>query len=316
MRHILIYCIGSDELVYNIQQLENALKQTKIHFALSEPMNRHTSFKIGGLADIFAAVENEHELKVLKVLCDTYGVPMLVIGKGSNLLVSDKGIDGVVVTTEPMNTITVEDCRITAGAGATLSSLCSAAATAGLTGLEFACGIPGSVGGAVYMNAGAYGGEMKDVIESVTALMPDGEIRTFENSELGLSYRKSIFAQNGATVISAVFKLTQGQTEKIRDDMADILRRRKEKQPLEYPSAGSTFKRPEGNFAGALIEQCGLKGKSVGGAMVSRKHAGFVINTGSASCADVRTLIKKVQESVEGETGIFLETEVLFVGRE
>lgn len=316
MPHILICFIGSDNLVYNVQQLEAALKDTKIKYALNEPMKRHTSFKTGGSADIFAAVENEQELKALGQLCRTYSVPMLVIGKGSNLLVSDKGIDGVVVTTEPMNKIMVDGCFITAQAGAALSALCSVAASSGLTGLEFACGIPGSVGGAVYMNAGAYGGEMKDVVESVTAVTRDGQIITLKKDELELSYRKSVFTNSGTTVISAVFKLSLGDTEKIREDMADILRRRKEKQPLEYPSAGSTFKRPEGHFAGALIEQCGLKGKTVGGAMVSRKHAGFVVNTGSATSTDILTLIKKIQEAVLRDTGISLETEVLFVGRE
>lgn len=316
MPHILICFIGSDNLIYNVNELINALEKTGITFAINEPMNRHTSFKIGGAADVFAAVSSGEELCKIKELCNTYDVPLTVIGKGSNLLVSDKGIEGVVVTTEPLNKIEVEGIRITAGAGATLSAVCNAAAGADLSGLEFAFGIPGSVGGAVYMNAGAYGGEIKDVIESVTALMPDGNVVTIDNNDLGLSYRKSIFSSNGAVVLSATFCLKQGETEKIREDMNEILRRRKEKQPLEYPSAGSTFKRPEGNFAGTLIEQCGLKGKSVGGASVSRKHAGFVINTGKATAKDVLLLIEKVQNTVFSETGIKLEPEVLFVGRE
>ena len=303
-------------MVYNVNELKKALEKTKITFVLNEPMSRHTTFKIGGSADVFAAVADAQQLSELKRLCDTYSVPLTIVGKGSNLLVSDKGVDGVVATTEPMNKITVEGCRITAGAGATLAGLCAAAASAGLTGLEFACGIPGSVGGAVYMNAGAYGGEIKDVVESVTALMPDGELVTLENSQLGLSYRESVFSHSGAIVISAVFKLSPGSSEKIREDMTDILFRRKEKQPLEYPSAGSTFKRPQGNYAGALIEQCGLKGKSVGGATVSRKHAGFVVNTGKAKASDVLALIKKIQNTVLEETGVMLEPEVLFIGRE
>ena len=316
MPHILICFIGSDKLIYNVNELIKALEKTDITFALNEPMSRHTSFKIGGAADVFAAVSSSEKLLKLKDLCNNYEVPITVVGKGSNLLVSDKGIEGVVVTTELLNKIEVEGLRITAGAGATLSALCNAAAGAGLSGLEFAFGIPGSVGGAVYMNAGAYGGEMRDVIESVTALMPDGSIATLKSEDLGLSYRKSVFSSNGAIVLSATFCLKQGEPEKIREDMNDILRRRKEKQPLEYPSAGSTFKRPEGNFAGTLIEKCGLKGKSVGGAAVSRKHAGFVINTGKATAKDVRLLIEKIQNTVLNETGIKLEPEVLFVGRE
>ena len=279
-------------------------------------MHRHTSFKIGGNADVFVSVQTVEEFSLTLKLCKKAEVPVTVLGKGSNLLVSDKGIEGVVICLEKLNKITVEGEKIKAGAGVSLAALCNFAANEGLSGLEFAFGIPGSVGGAVYMNAGAYGGEIKDVLESVTAVDVDGEILTFSANELCLSYRNSIFHNNGATVVETVFALKKGIEEEIKAQMSEVMGRRKDKQPLEFPSAGSTFKRPEGYFAGTLIEQCGLKGLTVGGAQVSTKHAGFVINKGGATANDVLELIKKVQQIVFEKTGVTLEPEVIFIGRE
>ena len=241
----------------------------------------------------------------------------MILGNGSNLLVSDNGIEGAVITLDgDFKEITVDGDIITSGSGAKLSRLCSVALENSLTGLEFAYGIPGSVGGAMYMNAGAYGGEMKDVALSVTALTPDGEIREVPAEELALGYRTSIFKTNGDIILFAKYKLAQGDPAAIKEKMDDVMNRRKTKQPLEYPSAGSVFKRPEGAFAGTLIEQCGLKGKTVGGAQVSEKHAGFIINIGGATCDDVMGLVKLVQDTVKAETGYFLEREIIRTGRE
>ncbi len=303
-------------MIYNINHLIGQLEENKITFSLNEPMHRHTSFKIGGNADVFVSVQTVEEFSLTLKLCKKAEVPVTVLGKGSNLLVSDKGIEGVVICLEKLNKITVEGEKIKAGAGVSLAALCNFAANEGLSGLEFAFGIPGSVGGAVYMNAGAYGGEIKDVLESVTAVDVDGEILTFSANELCLSYRNSIFHNNGATVVETVFALKKGIEEEIKAQMSEVMGRRKDKQPLEFPSAGSTFKRPEGYFAGTLIEQCGLKGLTVGGAQVSTKHAGFVINKGGATANDVLELIKKVQQIVFEKTGVTLEPEVIFIGRE
>lgn len=316
MPHSLINFTGSDFLIYDLNRLKGEFKKANISFLENEPMHRHTSFKIGGAADVFVSVGSKEEFAKVFSLCKVKNVPTTVLGKGSNLLVSDKGIEGVVICLENLNKMTVSGEKITVGAGANLAALCTFAANEGLSGLEFAFGIPGSVGGAVFMNAGAYGGEMKDVLESVTAVNSNGEIFTLFGDELCLSYRSSAFQKNGATVLEAVFKLKKGSTEEIKASMTEIMKRRKDKQPLEFPSAGSTFKRPEGYFAGTLIEQCGLKGASVGGAEVSVKHAGFVINKGGATASDVLCLIKKVQETVFQKTGVTLEPEVIFIGRE
>ncbi len=316
MPHSLTNFTGSDVLIYDLNHLIDEFKKANINFSANEPMHRHTSFKIGGAADVFAEVNSAEDFAKALSLCKQLQVPFTVIGKGSNLLVSDKGIEGVVICLEKMNTMTVSGEKITVGAGASLTALCNFAASEGLSGLEFAFGIPGSVGGAVYMNAGAYGGEIKDVLESVTAVSKSGEIITLSAQELCLSYRHSVFHQNGATVVEAVFALKKGDAAEIKASMSEIMKRRKDKQPLEFPSAGSTFKRPEGHFAGTLIEQCGLKGTTVGGAQVSVKHAGFVINKGGATARDVLDLIEKVQKTVFENTGVTLEPEVIFVGRE
>lgn len=282
-----------------------------------EPMSRHTTFRIGGLADAFWTPRDTLELAAgLKLLKDS-GVPVTVLGNGSNVLVLDKGIRGCVVSLGvPMADLSIEGTLLTAGAGAILGTAASRAAAAGLTGLEFAAGIPGSIGGAIYMNAGAYGGEIKDITESVTALMPDGEMEKFTASDFAFGYRHSIFQENGAIIVSAEFRLAPGNSEKSFLQMRDIQAKRREKQPLEYSSAGSTFKRPPGFFAGALIDEAGLKGFTVGGAQVSEKHAGFVINKGGATAADVLNLMKVVGDRIYAAYGIPLEPEIKIIGEE
>lgn len=299
-----------------MKQLTDILQKNNIEYALDVPMSAHTTFKIGGCADIMISACDEDRLKAAVSACKECGVPYMILGNGSNLLVSDDGIEGAVITLDGVfKDITVDGDIITAGAGAKLSRLCTVALENGLTGLEFAYGIPGTVGGAMYMNAGAYGGEMKDVAMSVTALSPDGEIISRDSDELGLGYRTSVFKTNGDIILYSKYKLTEGNREDIKARMDDVMNRRKSKQPLEYPSAGSVFKRPEGAFAGTLIEQCGLKGKTVGGAQVSEKHAGFIINIGGATCENVMDLVALVQKTVKDQTGYTLEREIIRTGR-
>lgn len=278
----------------------------------NEPMKAHTTFKIGGPAELFIECNDSSKLAQLVSLIKERGVRMTVIGGGSNLLVSDEGIKGAVICICDTS-LSQNGSRITAAAGVRLSRLCSAALDSGLSGLEFAKGIPGTVGGAIFMNAGAYGGEIKDVLVSCTSLKTDGTVVTRRCDELGLGYRSSIFKTNGETVLSAEFELDFDEPEAIKARMDEFSRRRREKQPLEYPSAGSTFKRPTGHFAGALIEQCGLKGYAVGGAEVSEKHSGFVINKGNATCEDVKALIAYVGATVLEKTGVELEPEVIIL---
>ncbi len=279
----------------------------------NEPLSARTSFKIGGPADLVIECDNLEKLPELLAVINKENIPLTVIGNGSNLLISDDGIRGVVLVISD-DSITVDGDIITASAGAKLSKLCNAALKSGLSGFEFGYGIPGSVGGAVYMNAGAYDGEIKQVIVSATSITRDGEIKTRTAEELLLGYRTSVFKQNDEIILSAKFKLIPAEKDGVKAKMDDYLSRRKDKQPLEFPSAGSTFKRPEGYFAGALIEQCGLKGFSVGGAEVSTKHAGFVINRGNATCSDVKALIKHIQDTVFNSFGVVLETEVIYLG--
>lgn len=281
----------------------------------NEPMSRHTTFKIGGNADVFITPETFDELVFCLNVCADNGIPVFLLGNGSNLLVSDEGIRGAVVYLGGLDSIRQnEDGSITAFAGVKLSELCRFAQKSSLTGLEFAFGIPGTLGGGVYMNAGAYGGELKDVITRVTALNKDNEVVIFTNEDCDFSYRHSVFMQNGFTILSANFVLEKGDREEIAREMEDILLRRKTKQPLEYPSAGSVFRRPVGYFAGALIENAGLKGYSVGGAQVSEKHAGFIINRGNATCEDVKRLISHIQKTVYEKDGVELVCEVKFIG--
>lgn len=291
-------------------------KEKKIKYFENEPMCQHTSFKTGGNADIFVKTADTSELSsVLNKLCELH-IPYFIIGKGSNLLVSDKGIDGAVVSLSDMDKITVEGECITAGAGASLAAVCVAALKNSLTGLEQLYGIPASVGGALYMNAGAYGGEMSQTVESAQFIDENLKVQTINNEDMHLGYRTSVFKNKKCVITSVTFKLKKGNEEDIRLAMDDYMERRKSKQPLEYPSAGSTFKRPEGYFAGALIEKNGLKGKSVGGAMVSEKHAGFLINYSNATSDDVKSLMKIVADTVFEADGVKLEPEVIFVGRE
>lgn len=282
---------------------------------LQEPMSRHTTFRIGGPADFYLCPHSTKEVQEIVEICKEEKLPYFVLGNGSNLLVSDKGYRGVVIQLwKNFSDITVKDCCIQAKAGALLSKVAAEALEAGLTGMEFASGIPGTIGGAAFMNAGAYGGEMKDIIKSVKVLDTQGEVRVLPKEELKMGYRTSIVKEKGYTVLSVELELSKGNREEIRNTMEDLKERRTSKQPLEMPSAGSTFKRPEGYFAGKLIMDSGLRGFSVGGAQVSEKHCGFVVNKGGATAMDVLTLIREVQRKVKEQFGVDLETEVRFLG--
>lgn len=287
----------------------------KIPVLWDEPMKNHTSFKIGGPAAALCAPKDRQQLRELVGFVQREGVDSWYIGNGSNLLVSDAGLNGIAILLDSSfdGEIELDGTVLLAPAGKKLSAVCAAACAAGLTGLEFAYGIPGSVGGAVYMNAGAYGGEMKDRLLWVEYLAPTGEIVRLEQEQLSLSYRHSRFMEEGmegSCIVRAAFGLQRGEKAAIQSEMDRILNQRRQKQPLEYPSAGSTFKRPQGAFAAQLIDKCGLKGFTVGGAQVSEKHAGFVINTGKATCADVLELTRQVRECVQEKTGHLLELEV------
>ena len=276
-----------------------------------EPMARHTTFKVGGPATLMALPGTEEELLAAVRTALEEGITPLFVGNGSNLLVDDAGLDALVVKTAPrVSRVEVRENTLRAGAGISLAQLASEAADHGLTGLEFAHGIPGSLGGAVVMNAGAYGGELCQVISQVRALDSRGQVRELAGDACDFSYRHSRFSAGGWLILSATVELASGDPAAIRGRMEELMARRKAKQPLEYPSAGSTFKRPEGHFAAALIEGCGLKGLTVGGAQVSEKHAGFVINRGGATCADILSLVDRVQEEVLRQTGVELEMEV------
>lgn len=276
-------------------------------------MKNHTSFRTGGNAELFAIPENEDEIKAIIRACKEVDVPYFVLGNGSNILVPDEGIRKRVVIYLGDNLSYInekEDGTIVAGAGTKLIQLCRYALSKELSGLEFAYGIPGSVGGAAYMNAGAYGGEMKDVLVKINHINEDGTDGSFEGAEMDLSYRHSAYSSKNKVITSVEIKLQKGEKEKIEAEMKDFLGRRKDKQPLEYPSAGSVFKRPEGYFAGALVEQSGLKGKRIGGAMVSEKHAGFIINYDNATTSDVLSLIDFCRETVKEKFGVTLEAEI------
>ena len=286
---------------------------------VDEPMARHTTFQIGGPADRFLTVENAAQLQGLLSCLRQAGIPYLVLGKGSNLLVSDKGIRGAVLHLggDFKKVEVLPDGRtLRAGAGAPLASVCALARERSLTGLEFAWGIPGSVGGGAYMDAGAYGGEMRDVVSRVLHLGPDGAPGEARGEELCFGYRKSRYT-GGEDIITAVeFTLQPGDPAAIAGKMEELMARRKDKQPYDMPSAGSVFKRPQNGFAAALIEQCGLKGRRVGGAQVSEKHVGFIVNTGGATCQDVLELISVIRKTVEEQTGTRLECEVRVTGEE
>lgn len=280
-----------------------------------EPMRSHTTFRVGGPADYFVMPENIKEVQDILALCKQKEVPYYIVGNGSNLLVSDKGYQGVIIQIyKQMNGIEVEGETVRAQAGALLSKVGSVALEAELTGFEFAAGIPGTVGGAVVMNAGAYGGEMKDILVQATVLTADGEVKVLAKDELELGYRTSVIARKNYIVLEALFGLTKGDKTSIRERMNELKVQRTTKQPLEYPSAGSTFKRPEGYFAGKLIQDSNLRGFQVGGAQVSEKHCGFVINKEDATAADVAELIRQVSDRVMEEFGVRLEPEVKFLG--
>lgn len=287
---------------------------SKEQILCNEPMDRHTTFRAGGPADYFLMPRTEQAAAVAAI-CDEEQMPYQIIGNGSNLLVADAGIRGAVIAfTKEAAQIRVEGNRLTAGAGALLSQAAACALREGLGGLEFAAGIPGSVGGAVVMNAGAYGGELKDVIINAKVLNADGQIQILDTEELDLSYRHSCIPQRHMIVLEAEFLLYPKPKEEIQALMDDLKKRRIEKQPLEYPSAGSTFKRPKGHFAGKLIMEAGLAGFTVGGAQVSEKHCGFVINKGGATAADLMELIRQVQLRVREHSGVELEMEVKCMG--
>ncbi|MCI8484679.1 MAG: UDP-N-acetylmuramate dehydrogenase [Lachnospiraceae bacterium] len=279
-----------------------------------EAMSSHITFRVGGPAEYYVRPGREQIPSVLS-LCKEFQVPWMVIGNGSNLLVGDKGIPGLVIEIgKNMNKITVKGNKITAEAGTLLSAAACCAADHGLTGMEFASGIPGSIGGAVVMNAGAYGGEMKHVLTKATVLTLEGEEKELTLEELDLGYRHSCILKNRYIVLDAEIQLEEGKEEEIRRRMTELRQQRNKKQPLEYPSAGSTFKRPEGYFAGKLIQDTGLQGYQVGGAQISEKHCGFVINREQATAAEVRQLISDVQDRVEEKFGVRLEPEVKFIG--
>lgn len=285
------------------------------HIRIEEPMKKHTTFRVGGAAAYFVVPKDKDEVRRLIVLCREEKKPYYIIGNGSNLLVSDKGYEGVIIQIyKEMGYIEGEGNRLKVQAGAALSQAANAALAKGLTGLEFASGIPGTVGGACVMNAGAYGGEMKDILQEVTVLTSKGEICTLQKEELKLGYRTSIFLEQGYTVLEAVLLLKEENQDKIRERMEELKASRIRKQPLEYPSAGSTFKRPEGNFAGKLIQEAGLCGFALGGAKVSEKHCGFVVNYKDATASDIDALMKCVIEKVRDHSGITLEPEVKRLG--
>ena len=298
------------------EQFLNELKKIvrDDHILEQEPMKKHTTFRVGGPADVLIQPDTEELKKVIR-LCAQQGEPCCVIGNGSNLLIGDKGIRGLVIEMLSVRDgVAITGDTIRVGAGMLLSKTAMAAAKAGLSGMEFAAGIPGTIGGAVVMNAGAYGGEMKDILESVTVLDAEGELCQIQAEDLNLGYRRSNIIEKHYIVIEAVLKLKQGEKSEILAKMDTLKQQRREKQPLEYPSAGSTFKRPEGYFAGKLIMDAGLRGYQVGGAMVSEKHCGFVVNAGDATAADICKLMQDVSDTVQEKFGVTLEPEVKMLG--
>lgn len=296
-----------------IERFSNLLGNEKVR--INEPMNRHTTFRIGGPADYFLLPSSSEEVKGILEICKEESLQYFILGNGSNLLVSDEGYRGVIIQLyRNYGGLTVEGTEIRAGAGVLLSQIAATARNESLTGFEFAGGIPGTLGGAVVMNAGAYGGELKDVLKEAVVMDREGNIFTVPVEKLAMGYRTSLVKTAGYLVLEVVISLKKGSQEEIRDTMKDLADRRISKQPLEYPSAGSTFKRPEGYFAGKLIMDAGLRGYQVGDAQVSEKHCGFVINKGNATAADVLTLIENVREKVQEQFGVTLEPEVKFLG--
>ena len=298
-----------------VQALKQYVPEENIY--LQEPMAGHTTFRIGGPADCLVELESEEQLIRVQNYLNKVELPYFILGNGSNLLVSDEGYRGVVLRIgSGMNRISVNGCELTAEAGATMAQVARVAMEHGLTGLEFASGIPGTVGGGVVMNAGAYDGEMSQVVKQVRVVSRTGESMELDNETMEFGYRKSSIREHCFIVTKVVFQLQTGEREQIKAKMEELAARRREKQPLEYPSAGSTFKRPCGHFAGKLIMDAGLRGYQCGGAKVSEKHCGFVVNAGGATAKDVRRLIQDVQEIIQDKFNVNLETEVLFLGWE
>ncbi len=298
-----------------LERIRERIPQERI--LLNAPMREHTTLKIGGPADLLVTAQSAEEIAFLIRLANEYRVPMMMLGNGSNLLVRDGGIRGLVVRMgEAMAEITVEGTLLTAKAGASLAAVTKEAARHSLTGLCFACGIPGTVGGGVYMNAGAYGGELKEAVLKVEAVSESGEILVFTGEQMRFGYRHSLAQEENLIITSVTFQLTPGDRETILSDMREFNRRRNEKQPMDMPSAGSTFKRPEGRYAGQLIDQAGLRGTRVGAAQVSEKHAGFLVNTGNATAAEYLALIALVQRVVFEKSGVSLTPEVRIVGED
>lgn len=298
-----------------IQSLRKFVPEENI--CLQESMASHTTFRIGGLADCFVQLENTEQLIKVQKYLSQVGVPFFVLGNGSNLLVSDAGFRGAILQIGPkMNRVTVEGNVIVAQAGASMAQIARTAMEHELTGMEFASGIPGTIGGGVVMNAGAYGGELSQIVTQVNVVNNEGEIMELDNETMEFGYRTSTIRNNPFTVTEVILRLEKGDRRQIRERMEELAAKRREKQPLEYPSAGSTFKRPAGHYAGQLIMEAGLRGFQCGGAKVSDKHCGFVINTGNATAEDVRKLIREVQARVRDKFNVDLETEVLFLGWE
>lgn len=298
-----------------IQALRKFVPEENI--CLQESMASHTTFRIGGLADCFVQLENTEQLIKVQKYLNQVGVPFFILGNGSNLLVSDAGFRGVILQIgSRMSGVTVEGNVIVAQAGASMAQIARTAMEHELTGMEFASGIPGTIGGGVVMNAGAYGGELSQIVTQVNVVNSEGELMELDNETMEFGYRTSTIRNNPFTVTEVILRLEKGDRQQIRERMEELSAKRREKQPLEYPSAGSTFKRPAGHYAGQLIMEAGLRGFQCGGAKVSDKHCGFVINTGNATAEDVRKLIREVQARVKDQFNVDLETEVLFLGWE
>lgn len=283
---------------------------------INEPMKNHTSFKVGGPADVLVTPKSYEDVVNVIKLCNEEKIPYYIVGKGSNLIVKDGGYRGLIIKLTNLNKITVEDTKLIVQAGVDLCDVSDAALDNDLAGFEFACGIPGTVGGAVTMNAGAYDGEIRHVIHSALVVDKQGNLLNLNKEQLELGYRISAIQKYGYTVLEVTFKLEKGEHSKIKERIDDLTRKREEKQPLEFPSAGSTFKRPEGHFTGRLVEECLLKGYGIGGAQVSEKHAGFIINRGNATAKDVLDLIAHVQNTVKGRFNVELQPEVRIIGEE
>ncbi len=296
-----------------IEKLHEILPEGSI--LLHEPMSKHTTFRIGGEAEVFLEIEDLAQLQQVLPLFIDAEEPYFLLGNGSNLLVSDSGYEGTILRLSGEFTdVSIRDNLVTVGAGVLLSTVAKMAAEKGLTGLEFAAGIPGTVGGAIVMNAGAYGGEMKQVVKTAMLMSPEGDLISVSGEDMAFGYRTSRIKHSKDILLSVTLELAPGNREDILATMNELAQKRREKQPLEYPSAGSTFKRPEGNFAGKLIMDCGLRGFQIGGAQVAEKHCGFVINKNQATAKDVSDLMKHIQKVVLKETGVLLEKEIIFLG--